>query len=643
MREVPSKAEELIFVDRADNAGEAVQYADRRQACRIVALSSSAMWALEKQSCAYATPYDYSDLAALHALNEDLYYRTQRICDRIQEKVFVQISCRSPHELRVGEAFFHPIKCALNTVCHRVLTLQAVMRRERPSTAVVFERLDKRSVAGTYLDPGEVPILDELTKLVLGSNSVAVRVIHERRRSRLATVRIHSVRVLSRAVYRLLRNLKLRAKACRKHRQDRAAPVLGDPARRLDILAFRAHYSAGVLCDHIRRQGLGTVIEFEHWQDRSDVDVEKYRTEIVADFDELWARLAEDRQFNTDLSVEGINLLPVLNTYLRHLLVEGAVRVLSVVAKTRAILDRGHVKALLLPTVTFMEEWACATACRQRGIPVITWQHGSCAMFTPHTQPLYYDIRNADCSFVFGEGVRESFAGAAEKYGTQVIAVGSCQLDRIRSLRDRPLRRTSPHVKTVLVPLRGLNVGVLGDSYQTYPPNVYWQELKEMLVVFASLPQLHFVLKLYPSDGLKDTPVTDFLKTRKIKNATVRNKPGFSKLLPIADLVIIDWPYTTLLEAAKADLPIVCYSRFWKLSESVRPLMDARCLTASTTLELKALLDDFTQNRLAPRHDSRLLERYGTHINDGRSLYRALAHLSRIVSAQAPPIPRAAC
>ena len=41
--------------------------------------------------------------------------------------------------------------------------------------------------------------------------------------------------------------------------------------------------------------------------------------------------------------------------------------------------------------------------------------------------------------------------------------------------------------KIIVMPLRGLDVKIWGDSYQKYPPNFYWSELKNVLDIYLDV------------------------------------------------------------------------------------------------------------------------------------------------------------
>ena len=110
----------------------------------------------------------------------------------------------------------------------------------------------------------------------------------------------------------------------------------------------------------------------------------------------------------------------------------------------------------------------------------------------------------------------------------------------------------------------------------------------------------------------------------------IKKKPNFVKLLPEADLVMVDWPYTTLLEAVKTELPVICYKRLWPLRRGVEELIKKRCFISEDLKSLEALLKRYLNNQLPVLKDKELLSEYGTLYNDGNARQRALNFLNQV-------------
>jgi len=100
-----------------------------------------------------------------------------------------------------------------------------------------------------------------------------------------------------------------------------------------------------------------------------------------------------------------------------------------------------------------------------------------------------------------------------------------------------------------------------------------------------------------------------------------------------ADLIIIDWPYTSLLEAAKTALPIICYKKLWPLRDGVEDLIRKRCHLTEDMDELKRLLNKYVEGNLTALDNDELLSLYGNAGNDGKSCQRAVEFLKNATSS----------
>jgi len=103
------------------------------------------------------------------------------------------------------------------------------------------------------------------------------------------------------------------------------------------------------------------------------------------------------------------------------------------------------------------------------------------------------------------------------------------------------------------------------------------------------------------------------------------------QVLPEADMVLLDWPYSTLLEAVCTDLPIICYERNWPLRDGVGQMIAKRCFLADNPDELEAILTKYCAGDLPVLTDRTLLGQYGNQGDDGGSIRRGIRQLDRII------------
>jgi len=510
---------QVIFVERAPDAAEAARLAGEPGDSTIIALDSSVMWALDKQGVEHRIGLDYYDISELSVLREDLYPRTEEICSVINDVLQDCGGTLATGQIEWAKSIFHPIKCLLNTVTQPLLHVARTIRTERPNQVTVFAPGPEKPLSELNLDPACINLWGKLIGAIAHSDGIAVNVVSQPaglsarlgRSSRRLAARLQRVRTLC---GKLPGRLKRRMSPTVLVDDGSAEPLTVESPMR--VLFLKPRYSHGLAADYMKARGIGEAISFE----TAAVDANCGAIDLSGEIEAVWERLQTDERFADLMTFEGLNIAIVVERYLQYLLARGLTTAYETYNKARAVLAGRTVDAAVMTTVTYPDDWAVALACRQAKVPVITWQHGSYAMFEPHTQPGYYDVRYADCFFAFGEGTRKAFEAHAAKWNTEIVPVGSAVLDRLRADPITP-PRTEASPKTVLVPLRGLNIRVLGDSYQTYPLDVYWRELTKMLEAISKFGDLRFILKLYPANTPYDNPISDFLKTRGIGNVRI--------------------------------------------------------------------------------------------------------------------------
>ena len=526
----------------------------------------------------------------------------------------------------LANAFLHPFKVAGNNLGHRIVEIESVLVGERPTTVFIAHRendLDRG--CAVHLDPLATGMFSKICQLLCARHNIkcTTHTVNEAQQANSAsrTTRFHGYRKWMNitAWKRFLLDV---SSLCQFKRDDAISILIGfdthsvrkfsrekqrDPQTRIFRLNRRTR---------LRRVN-GLVID--------QVDsISRVVDEILEDnyLQKLW-------------TIRSINLFPIVEEYLRGLLINQIMEIQSVSEECRRLIEKERIDVFLTSTVTHFVDWAATWACRDMGVPVVTWQHGSYAVFAPFTQPIYYDVRPADYFLSFGEGVESLFRRDAEEHDTKMLTIGSAALESMSMARSdtRYQKQKKSAKKTIVVPLRGLDPVLRGDSYQKYSPGLYWTELTAVITVCANLPGLEFIFKLYPPNTIDDNPLEDYLRNFRISNISIRTAPGFSELVLRADAVIVDWPYTTLLESMVLDIPIFCYTKNWRgLRPLAEEMLQKRCFCISAADELEAKLLDFDRGTLEARSSNEFLRSFGLPDQEGEILPKVSEALSKIAT-----------
>jgi hypothetical protein len=605
----------------------------------LLAVNADVMWALEKRSTPARIGLDFYPPDELCEYRENLYDRVEDICVRLDEILAERVPALCDPEgkaLRLSRAMFHPLKCLFNALSQNLLNILRPCRALGAKRVGVFAPPPPQPQATLNLDADRFNLFFKLLQVVVETEGMELEILDAPRRRpgrrRRGALRLLGAKLFDKAA------LKLRG-AFRPAPPAATVPDLAvENAEKGAFSALRVfipkpRYSSGLLAEAMNRQGVGEVIS----PVASAAEATGDDSQLAAQLETAWAAILGDPRIAELFTLEGVALLPLAAEYLRSLLRKTLTGALRAYRRTRRRLAGEGADVMLLSTITFPEDFGMALAARAEGARVVTWQHGSYAVFDPHTQPAYYDIRDADAFLVFGEGTRLAFAADGRRWSTQIVPVGSAPLDRLSAAsaaRPRRLSSRRPRRPRVLVPLRGLNIPVIGDSYQSYPLDLYWRELPKMLEVFGTFPGLRFDLKLYPANTPFDNPIRDFLRTCGIRNVRLQHLRGFAALLPAADLVVLDWPYSTLLEAVCTSVPVICYRKYWALRSGVEEKIRRRCFLADSPGQLGEFLRQYADGVLPALDDRTLLREFGTAEDDGQSLTRGLRAIRRLCNQE---------
>jgi len=609
----------IFIIDNAKSILDVPEEILKDNSNLMLSLSADASWHLEKLKVSYKIPYDCYDFKILREMNEKLYDDTSNICSFLDRYFRKHSSFIRNENILIGQSLFQPIKVALNSILHRLINIESVRNNYHDVNFI------------HYHDP---EFLDRKYQYFKKFNTIYKRLINSRK-----GIIINSIQSSSSTHNQVNRRFnfskfdilfyynKLKSIYFSKVHKKKSHNTL-DGLDKIKFYILDNSYSIYDLGEFGAKRGEFELIRLNQFQRNKDYD-----ESLSVQHKEICEQLICDNDFLELFNYHNINVLSLFKDIFSDILFEGVLETLIYYCCSNKMLSQNERGALILPTISYPKQWACAHVAKNKNIPVFVWQHGCYATLDPHSPPIHFDIKNSDYFLSFGESVKKAFEVEAKKYNTSIIAVGSSRLDSIRKTKQRKnsffLKK-----KTVLMPLRGIDVSYLGDSYQVYPPDIYWGITKRILSIFKNYTDLDFVIKLYPVNKILDNPISNFIQHNKIKNVDVISRPGFSDLLPFSDLIIIDWPYTTLLEAAQAKKNIICLNQHWTLRAGVHALLKKRCYMAETIEAFTELMNTYNSGHLPKLCDNEFLEQYGIYKSDQKATERALKTIKEIVNSK---------
>jgi hypothetical protein len=154
--------------------------------------------------------------------------------------------------------------------------------------------------------------------------------------------------------------------------------------------------------------------------------------------------------------------------------------------------------------------------------------------------------------------------------------------------------------------------------YDGYPANIYFKWQRELVDLFSKYDE-QFLVKLPYKEGVKN-PLSDYIQDKGIKNCRVLTVP-LTEILHIADLFIIDYPSTALLQALTTDKKVVLFTHllYQPLFPKALEVLKKRVLFSNDYEEFLKIVSDVLERKdFSPlkNPDEEFMREYGNCLVD---------------------------
>ena len=282
---------------------------------------------------------------------------------------------------------------------------------------------------------------------------------------------------------------------------------------------------------------------------------------------------------------------------------------------------------LINPWLKFLAHLA-----QSNNVKVIAYQHGEQGIYNQDCLfPFYDEFPYADYYFSFGEGVSKEYSKYISKtrWFKQPITIGSASLDRLNSARKtkeeyilyvscKYFFNYLPFIN-LAGPYNGLDVA---SDFKLYnAQKIISNYLNELAMKRGE--KVIWKLDPHPIRGNVPFEVEHIQK--------ISTESNFRELLKSASLVILDSPTTTCLEACTTTKPLFLYLPNPMRAEA-QEAIEKRAVIGRTPEELVGKIDVYINSGKYPAdvNNRDFLRKFGTYLDDGRSVDRAIEFLLKI-------------
>lgn len=353
------------------------------------------------------------------------------------------------------------------------------------------------------------------------------------------------------------------------------------------------------------------------------------RTGIIFDFretsldaDSLTGEGRLANELNWDGGFHGFDITPLMKPHFA--IMEGFLDKMRhrVAGISRDISKYDFVCASML---SFPMQKLVAHLALQAGKPVYVWQHGGNALWAGW--PLmekYCEVQYCSQYISYGVNVTEFYRRYENDYPyfEGPVSVGSTLMDAaMKSFRAAPEQKQGRPVVVYAT-------GKYHQNNTTFPAprsdERLYQAQRTILAFLEEYGRLHpearVLFKPNNTPGYSDVPFT--LHHVEIAGESV----SFRDLLEDASLVVLDAPATTLVEACTTNKPVFALTNRVTFLATALEWMKQRVVTADDPEILVEKMRQFLDSGEygADVNDREFVKRYGTHLDDGKSMDRAL-------------------
>lgn len=369
-----------------------------------------------------------------------------------------------------------------------------------------------------------------------------------------------------------------------------------------------------------------SVFKWEKVVDQLRAEV-KSSEAVVWQMKEHWKRFSIEPRFRVMVQQDGYDFWKIVESRLcywwEHIIPEQW----GIFQRTRQRYEMQKPKATVLPILRNHYERGVFAGLRSLGTSTVIHQHGGYVGTCECPSVDSNELWQADFDLTYGEGVTEYLEERRSKNKqifARPISVGSARLDVLRAGLPTPRKTfTRPQVllvpNTILDPNRYLDCGAV--------PEMTESEIQaEMVHIAHDFPHYRFIYK--PFYDQRATPAVA-LASEKGSNCQVDTKTSLTRLLAKADLIILDFPSTALLEALATRQPIIVLvdSNCIKMFPQAMQRLQGRAIVSETpenfVRDIRSFLARGSIQPLTNPDDS-FLQAYGTHLGDGKSAERVL-------------------
>lgn len=626
----------LILLETKSQVINFLQYLDEIVGEKIIiALSPFAMYELDKHGIPYKIPEEYYNPKELYEMGIENFQKIEDFCNIIDNIILK--SCQSAKKRKITPALFNffNLKVIYDSITVRIFHLSSIINMEKPDFVYIYNNekypfgchenapfihFDNRE--SLYAQLMELKDWKVNVKILQSNSKFEKEKGTKRKKFILKNIFVMLLRyselsdfarILSkRGIFDFFKWLKYSISQSEK----------------CAIALMETGYNWDESIIELQAKQIGPIyrIRYDLFQllnsEKNSINLET-----------AWNEIQGSQNFLNFFVYDNIDFFPIIKDRIQFLVEKLTTACIITAQDTEELIKERKIKALISSKIVYCLEHSAARVAHNRGIPVITWQHGAYGA-THHPIVNYMDLISSDFHFVFGNGVREQYFQPAKLYGTELVPIGSASLDKLK-IRFSKRKHTLNSKKIVLY--------ITSNLYQnnpyisTYPPfsdNLFWETQKAIIDILGKHNEYSIIMKLHPSSFYKDPEICSYVNDKPFKNFQfIKTEKSTIELLSLADIIVGDFPSTTLLQSLTTTKPVFVYMGHLCFDRKAYQLLENRAVCHEKLEDFVSELDDYLYNEKYSKDlfNKEFLEMFGTTSEKSLAAERAAKKLRQII------------
>ena len=609
----------IIFLESSENVRSylILKNCDKTHLFMSIATTPEVCYELDKYNEKYISIDEFFTIEKISNLGYANFTKVENLCKKIDRDLCEKFSILKEFSLKPAINNVQFIKILFDVLTIKISTVDSIIKREKPSIILTFSKKTDMALSMDIPFRYDEHLFDILLNLD-GWSCKHISIKNEAKSFKnggeISSIRLHTS---------LIKKIKM------------TSPSFYSLAYVYSHFGLMksVEYLRNIMRNVFKRKKIVCISGYGYdWNNIiSDLTTDNYKV-IYVDYETRILKLEKIQ--DSDISKDEIkNTCILCNVDFSDIFVE----------KLMPILENSLEVAFVYPQQIekiFKKYQPCALLCSIKSnfinhipariaqtekIPVISWQHGAAGFF--YYPILWYnEIKDSDLHLVWGPGVKNQIDREFPKKKCIILPTGSNNLQKKYKKNDRKKKFKILYVTTNYF----LTTLYIGYSHKLQD-NSFWITQKKIIDVLGSCQQ-DIVFKLHPGT-FQHRHFYEYIKERGFNKITImKNERSFSSLLQNSEIIIIDYPSTTLLQAIASKKTVFVLLKHISMTDDAKKLLMKRAYCSENLEEFVDLINCYFKGiqlqQNPDRENIEFLEEYGISRRDGSVAKRVIDALN---------------